>query len=79
MNAIESHIERIPLNLKYSFADCFDMYFTGVDNAGITSSFINQKVFRKNVPMNNLRTLTNNSKLFTDISVYKKRGNKYLL
>ena len=43
MNAVEPNIELIPADFKCSFADCFDLYFTGVGGARVHAKFFRPK------------------------------------
>lgn len=43
MKAVDPQVELIPTNFKSSYADCFDMYFTGVGGARIYAMFLRPK------------------------------------
>ena len=50
MNAIDPCIELIPSNFKTPFAECYDMYFTGVHGARIHAKLVKPKNIREKCP-----------------------------
>jgi len=43
MNSVDANVELIPSDFKSPYADCFDMYFTGVGGARIYAKFLRPK------------------------------------
>lgn len=43
MHAIDPQVELIPYSLKSTFADCFDLYFTGVGGARVHAKYVRPK------------------------------------
>jgi len=50
MNAVDPRVELISSSFKCSFADCFDLFFTGVGNARIHAKFLRPKNINKPGP-----------------------------
>jgi len=50
MNSIDPKVELIPANFKCSFAECFDMYFTGVGGARVHAKFLRPKNIKTSAP-----------------------------
>ena len=50
MNSMEGDIELIPANFETSFAECFDLYFTGVKGARIHAKYLRPKHREGKIP-----------------------------
>lgn len=50
MRGVDSDVEFFPAEFKCSFADCYDMYFTGVGGARIYAKFISPKSKTQKLP-----------------------------
>lgn len=50
MKSIDPNIELIPSSFKSPYADCFDMYFTGVGGARVYAKFVRPKEVKKGHP-----------------------------
>lgn len=50
MKAVEANVELVPSSFSTSFADCFDLWFTGVRGARIHTKFLRPKNLKGKVP-----------------------------
>ena len=50
MKAVEANVELVPSSFSTSFADCFDLWFTGVRGARIHAKFLRPKNLKGKVP-----------------------------
>ena len=50
MHSVEPDVELIPADFQVWYADCYDMYFTGVRNARIYAKFIIPKKRKEKMP-----------------------------
>jgi len=51
MKVVKPNVELLPVSFKSSFADCYDMYFTGVLGARIYAKFLRPKKTSANAPL----------------------------
>jgi cephalosporin-C deacetylase len=50
MQAVDPAVELVPADFQTSFADCYDLYFTGVSGARVHAKFLRPKAVRQAVP-----------------------------
>jgi cephalosporin-C deacetylase len=75
MNAVDPKIELIPSDFKCSFADCFDLFFTGVGGARIHAKFVRPKDIQKPVPaVLQFHGYSGNAGYWSDLLIFAAEG-----